>query len=178
MPTDRKLAVSCKFVGAYNDNGPQGPGLYGEMTYLQLLEGTDPQTPNIVQTHGEIDVYSVTPDPRYNRSIDIYLSLDPTSYCTLQDGTLATVSWPPMIMNVYPSHSACVVLDAPPPNGTPVPASEASVSWADGRIGQVIFINDHDETKDYYYMPAVFVNLPNADPYFISCDPGIRNRGS
>jgi hypothetical protein len=177
MPIDRTLAIQCKFVGQYQATGPGGPGLYGAMTYTQLLEGTDPPMPGVVQTTGEIDIYQAPPvDPtKYNRPVDMLLTLDPTSYCVLQDGRSVPVAWPPMVMNVYPSLSAVVVLNAPPSQGgTPVPESEATVSWAPGLVGHTLLIDDKDETKDYYYMPAVIV--PDAENYFISCDPPIRNR--
>jgi hypothetical protein len=114
-------------------------------------------------------------DPsRYDPEVDITLSLDPASYCALQDGTRAPVQWARKMTNNPADLTAMLLLDGPPPGGQPLSPSKASAGWAPGSNQAKILINDKDETANYYFRPAIIV--PSLGDYYISCDPPLMNR--
>jgi hypothetical protein len=173
MPKDRTLSIMCTFVGFYR---PSDGGYGGSMTYTQLLDGTDPAMPGIVDTTGSINVWKAPAfDPKaYNPEVDITLSLDPASYCALQDSTRVGVQWASTITNNPNDLTAMLLLDGPPPGGQPLSPSKASAGWAPGYNGTRILINDKDESANYYFRPAIVV--PSLNNYYISCDPPLMNR--
>jgi hypothetical protein len=183
---DMLLSVSCKFTGAWQDAGPGNgnrAGYYGTMTYTQLPNACDPVTMPAIVDHatGAISVYLIGDVNGYNTGkLDMEFSLDPSSSCTLQNGTVVGVTWATNMSNDPAKLPAMLLLDGPP--SPPPPAlptnllspSKADASWKSNSNKTVIKVNDKDESANYYFRPAVVV--PDAGDYYISCDPPLLNR--
>lgn len=173
MPQDRTLSVQMTFQGYYDANGPAGPGYYGNVGYANV--GTSPTLPaglQLVAADGTIAIGAwANPDPAiWNDTVDITFTL--AGQCTLQDGQVVPVVWSPNMNNDPDGQPAMLLMETD--RVTPASASEVEASWVTGTGNTQILVNDKDETKDYYFRPAIII--PAANNYYISCDPPLVNR--
>ncbi len=167
MPQDRTLSILCTFAGFYR---PEDGGYGGAMTYSQT--GSVPDMPGLVQPSGEIDISAApTFDPSvYNATVDITFSL--AGDCTLQQGGAVPVAWSPEMSNDPAGQPAMLLMEED--RVTPASTNEVEAGWVPGSNNSQIVVDDKDETKNYYFRPAIVV--PALNNYYISCDPPIVNR--
>jgi hypothetical protein len=167
MPQDRTLSILCTFIGFYR---PSDGGYGGNMSYA--ITGSNPPMGNVVLPTGEIDISNAPPfDPAvYNATVDITFSL--AGYCALQDGTHVPVTWSSEMSNNPQGLPAMLLLEED--QTTPASTNEVEAGWVPGSNNTQIFVDDKDETKNYYFRPAIIV--PALNGYYISCDPPLVNR--
>jgi hypothetical protein len=166
MPQDRELAITCTFNGFYR---PSDGGYGGTMSYV--VTGSVPPMGDIVAPTGEIDVYNALPyDPAlFNARVDIRFTL--AGGCTLENGTVVPVQWAP---NLSGDQGAMVLMDVDQHGNPTTVASPDDVEATWGADAGVIFVDDKNEDKNYYFRPGIVV--PSLNNYYISVDPPLVNR--
>lgn len=174
MPQDRTLSILMTFHGYFTGVSPNGQDEYGGRVSCSLT-GSNPAIPagvDVVDRGGKIDIGAWVNNDRanWNDRVDITFSLD--GDCTLRNGTVVPVVWSPRMNNVPDNQPAMLLMESD--MTTPASPNEVDASWAPGSNNSQILVNDKDETKDYYFRPAIVI--PALNGYYISCDPPLVNR--
>jgi hypothetical protein len=178
MPQDRQLQILMTFRGYYTGTSPDGQDNYGGHVSYSLTSCSpgNPSQLQLVGQDGTIDISQwANPDPStWNNTVDAIFSLD--ANCTLKDGvTVVPAVWSPNMNNSTDPNAYPAMLLLETDKVTPASTNEVEASWVAGSGNTQILVDDKDETKDYYYRPAVVI--PALSNYYISCDPTIRNTG-
>ena len=178
MPQDRQLQVLMTFRGYYTGTNQGGFDTYGGHVSYRLTASLpdNPDMAHLVEPDGTIDISNWgNPDPSvWNNAVDIIFSLD--ANCTLKDGvTMVPAIWSPSMNNSTDPNAYPAMLLLETDKVTPASTNEVEASWVAGSGNTQIIVDDKDESKNYYYRPAVVI--PALNNYYISCDPGLRNTG-
>jgi hypothetical protein len=177
MPQDRTLSILMTFRGYYTGTNSSGFDEYGGHVSYGLISSSpgNPTPLELVAPDGKIDVSQwANPDPStWNNTIDITFSLD--ANCTLKDGvTVVPAIWSPNMNNSTDPNAYPAMLLLETDKVTPASTSEVEASWVPNSNNTQIVVDDKDESKDYYFRPAVVI--PALNNYYISCDPPLVNR--
>lgn len=174
MPQDRTLSILMTFNGYFTGVSPNGQDEYGGRVSYSLT-GSSPAIPAglaVVDPSGKIDVGSWVNNDRanWNDRVDITFSL--AGNCTLRNGTVVPVVWSPNMNNDPLGQPAMLLMESD--KKTPASPSEVDARWVPGSNNTQILVDDKDESKDYYFRPAIVI--PSLGGYYISCDPPLVNR--
>ena len=159
MPVDRTMTIQMGINASQANDGTY------TATASYNVTNTNPSAPtSIMAPNGDIDLTVWTGyDPnQFTENVDMTFNLDTNANVTLPGGGQTEI--PVLFATKY---GPAVTIAGP---------NLSEVSWTLTN-GNSLFVDDNDnDSNDYTYCPAIELQIPGRDVYFITLDPVIKNK--
>lgn len=165
MPTDRILVINISLTVDQSADGLNYGNYGGGRTTYRCMSATPSAPSNIIDSNGNIDlgVWTGWDHSQFNENVDITFTLDANATINLANGAGQTT----LPMYFATKYGPAVTISGP---------NLSMMTWSLRATNQLEIDDSDSDSNQYTYCPAIELQIPGRDVYYIQLDPMIKNR--